>query len=115
MSVAVLESHNGLSAFYCTGSNTAFGPVFQSAEEAEAFRQSLELDPRYYTEAELQRKYELFAQESVCACGEVADGKPGRDEEELGAPLNGYPLKDGNKFVCNYCIKKQAKAKAATA
>lgn len=115
MSVEVLESDKGLSAFYCTGSNTAFGPVMRSAEEAEAFLKALEFDPRYYTDAELQRKYYIFAQENVCACGEVADGKPGRDEEELGAPLVGYPLKDGNKFVCRFCLKKQAKAKAATA
>lgn len=115
MSVEVLESHQGLSVFYCTGSNAAFGPVFRSAEEAEAFLKALDFDPRYYTDGELQRKYCVFSQEYVCECGEVADGRPGRDEEELGPPSNGYPRTDGNKFVCNYCIKKQAKAKAATA
>lgn len=110
MGVCILESKDGKSCLFCSTSDWAFGPVMNSAEEAEAFLQFLPGDPRTYKDADLESKYYDFVKQYVCECGDVADGKEGQDEEEDGKPVFGYPRTDGERFVCNFCQRKAAKA-----
>lgn len=109
MGVHILEGKEN-SVFYCSTSGWAFGPIMGSIEDAEAFLQFLSpTDPRVLTDAELEHKRTQFVTQYVCECGDVADGKPGQDEEEEGKPLYGYPRTDGKRFVCEYCAEKAAK------
>ena len=115
MSVHILEGKDSNAVFYCSTSGWAFGPLMGSAEEAEAFLQFVPGDPRTYKDHELEAKYSDFVQQYVCECGDVADGKPGQDEEEEGKPLYGYPRTDGERFICEYCAEKAAKKKTGAA
>lgn len=53
MGCRTLVSKGGDCCFYCSTTMFAFGPVFESEEEAEAFREFLDKDPRFYTDNEL--------------------------------------------------------------
>jgi hypothetical protein len=62
MSCAILaNADDTLACFFCDTSSWAFGPVFydrdSATEQAEAFRQSLDRDPREYTECDLESRY----------------------------------------------------------
>ena len=92
---------------FCSTTGTAFGPVMGSEEEAQAFIEFCPGDPRNYPVTELMNMYADFCRQRVCECGAVADGKPGQDEN--GTPYNGYPRTDGERFICNWCTKKQAR------
>jgi hypothetical protein len=76
-----------------------------STEEAEAFLQFLPGDPRSYKDNDLESRYADFVEQYKCECGNIADGKEGQDEED-GKPLYGYPRTDGERFVCDFCVKK---------
>jgi hypothetical protein len=108
MSVEILEGRDGKAVFTCNTSGWAFGPVMGSGDEAEKFLEILPEDPRRYSDADLEQAYLEFVTQYVCECGDVADGKPGQDEEEEGEPSYGYPRTDGERFVCDYCQKKRA-------
>lgn len=66
MSVRVLESRDGkMAALYCSTTDWAFGPVFQSdeaAEDARAFLKFLGCDPRTLSEKELETCYSDWRQ-----------------------------------------------------
>lgn len=60
MGVRILEGKNRNAVFYCSTSDWAFGPVMESAEEAEAFAKWLPQDPRVYSDNDLESKYLTF-------------------------------------------------------
>lgn len=62
MGCHILESKSGSAVFYCSCSMWAFGPVMESAEEAEAFAKWLPGDPRTYEDSALEAKYYEFRQ-----------------------------------------------------
>ena len=52
--MAVLITSSTAAALYCDTDDRAFGPVFESAAEAEEFLVWLEADPRKFTDAALE-------------------------------------------------------------
>ena len=49
--------------FYCSTSMWAFGPIMYSYEKAEEFLEWLKIDPRRFTDKELESKYYDFRKE----------------------------------------------------
>lgn len=98
MSVHILEGKEGKAAFYCSTTDWAFGPLFDSVEEAEAFLQWLPVDPRKLKDSELEAKHADFRRQYVCGeCDAVADA----DNDVIGGPRT-----DGERFICNDCAKE---------
>ncbi len=58
MACHILEGVDGEVVFYCSTTDWAFGPVMQSVDEAEAFREWLGRDPRMIED--LQTEYAKF-------------------------------------------------------
>ena len=77
MGVRILESTEGEAVLYCSTSDWAFGPVFPDAEQAEAFLEFIDKDPRSMTDKELS----FFAGEFFAKWIEI---KAKRDAEEMG-------------------------------
>lgn len=68
------DSRDGYTAFYCSTTMTAFGPVMGSLTEAEAFLKYIDpADPRNYSAAELATKHTEFVMAMVCECGVVRE------------------------------------------
>jgi hypothetical protein len=60
MAVRILESRNGESCFYCSTTMWAFGPVFDDVIIAEQFLKWLSIDPRQYSDKDLEFVYAKF-------------------------------------------------------
>jgi len=58
MACRILESKDGQAVFYCSTTDWAFGPVMQSVDEAESFREWLGRDPRIVED--IGKQYELY-------------------------------------------------------
>lgn len=129
MSVCVLSDKHGQSAFYCSTTDWAFGPVMESEEVADAFLKYLEpTDPRVLTDADLRKRYNDFMEKNVCECGNVRETKPCEYCED-GHPIESDGLHhwdedgeicieecqadpeptDGTRYQCPWCFEKAAK------
>lgn len=59
MGVRILETENN-AVLYCSTSMWAFGPLFEDADEAQAFLDWLGADPRLLADGHLAEKYSEF-------------------------------------------------------
>ena len=90
--------------FYCSSTNWAFGPVFDSYEEAEGFSEWLKIDPRTLSEPELEGRYMQYlreAEEQVSCPTCKGTGVHPHWEEEFGFPSR-----------CDTCSGEQTISKA---
>src|SRR3569833_892912 len=78
MGCHTLSDYDGQSAFYCSTTMRAFGPVMPSLEAAEAFIKYLApRDPRGFLESDLREKWDEFVRLFMCeGCDDVRDTDP---------------------------------------
>lgn len=91
MGCRILEdTEENQACFYCSTSGVAFGPLFESHEEAEAFMEFLDADPRKFTvgdlvdkHAEFRKAWEFFAEGCATDADEAAIRKLALEAVEI--------------------------------
>ncbi|MCJ2530721.1 MAG: hypothetical protein LN413_00165 [Candidatus Thermoplasmatota archaeon] len=85
MGVRILEDRDtGEAVLYCSTTCWAFGPVFQSAEEAASFIDWDTDDPRQYSSQGLESAYSRFRKERTCQwCATLLEHPMDENHEEI--------------------------------
>lgn len=83
---------------WCSTTERCFGPAFESEEDADAFLEWCERDPRRYTEAELERQISVWEKHRA----ETAKGNLACDVCDEYFPEAELADADGN-FLCDDC------------
>ena len=67
MGIEIIEDREtGRAVIYCSTTDRAFGPIFQSGEEAEGFLEWDPDDPRSYSIGGIESAYQRFRKERTC-------------------------------------------------
>lgn len=85
MGIEILEDRrDGRAVLYCSNTDWAFGPVFQSGEEAQAFLDWEDEDPRQYTHQGLESAHSRFRKERTCQwCSDLLEHPLNETNKEI--------------------------------